>query len=94
MKKIIILATAMLLVISASAEHRTIKDCTENWLQRENTEEITASGDLQRIGPVPEPPTVPIGEGWYPVLTLTLAYSVYLFRRNKTVKTMKRTSLL
>jgi hypothetical protein len=94
MKKIIILATAMLLIISASAERRTIKDRTDNWLSREKaeattpSEEETESGNL-RIGPVPDPPTVPFGEGWYPLLTLMLAYSVYLFRRNKTVKTIK-----
>jgi hypothetical protein len=63
MKKIIILAATILLAIPASAGSRTMKDRTENWLQRENTEEITASGDLRRIGPVPEPPTVPIGDG-------------------------------
>ncbi|MDR1682504.1 MAG: hypothetical protein LBS25_03830 [Candidatus Symbiothrix sp.] len=37
-KQTIILTTAILLAASASADCRTIKDRTDNWLQRENTD--------------------------------------------------------
>jgi hypothetical protein len=79
MKKTIFLAIALLLAISASAERRTIKDCTENWLQGETAEETTSSDNL-RIGPAPEAPTVPVGEG---LLVLTALAGLYGFTRRK-----------
>jgi hypothetical protein len=86
MKKIIILATAMLLIIPASAERRTIKDRTENWLQRENVSEReeATNGDISRIGVAPEAPPVPIGEG---LLALTVFAGVYaVSRKRKQIK--------
>ena len=46
MKKIVILTIVIGLALSASADHRTLKDRTDNWLQRENVETIT-SGSLR-----------------------------------------------
>ncbi|MDR1682183.1 MAG: hypothetical protein LBS25_02180 [Candidatus Symbiothrix sp.] len=82
MKKTIILATAMLLAISASADRRTIKDRSENWLQREQGDsspshaDETSTGDL-RIGAAPNAPTVPVGEGLLVLSALVGAYAVY-----------------
>ena len=78
MKRTILFAIAICITLGTSAERRTIKDRTDNWLQRENTEvtsDETTSGDL-RIGDAPAAPTVPIGEGLLTLIVLAGAYAV------------------
>jgi hypothetical protein len=81
MKKIIILAIAMLLASSAFADRRSMKDQTEMWLQSEKTEE-TSSVNL-RISPPPPPPTVPVGEGFLFLLACAGMYSLKLKNSKK-----------
>jgi hypothetical protein len=86
MKKTIFLAITLLLAISASAERKTIKDRTDNWLQREaieeTTEETTTSDDL-RIGDAPAAPRVPVGEG---LLVLSILAGSYTIFRKKIIR--------
>ncbi|MDR1682170.1 MAG: hypothetical protein LBS25_02105 [Candidatus Symbiothrix sp.] len=87
MRKTIILATVMLLAISASADRRTIKDRTPEWLQRDNTEKT--SGNLRgAIGETENPNDAgtldvngPIGE--VPALAILILGGVYFIVCNK-----------
>jgi hypothetical protein len=78
MKKTIILATTLLLTLSANADRRSIKDRTENWLQRENAEETTGNlrgaieEDEEAVGTL----FVPVGEGLLVLVLLASAYCV------------------
>ncbi|MDR1683204.1 MAG: hypothetical protein LBS25_07450 [Candidatus Symbiothrix sp.] len=82
MKKTIILAAAILLASTASADRSSFKDRTENWLQRENTDnkelqslvtDETSSSDL-RIGTPTPAPTVPVGSGLSLLLIIAGGY--------------------
>ncbi|MDR1682012.1 MAG: hypothetical protein LBS25_01280 [Candidatus Symbiothrix sp.] len=79
MKKTIFLAITLLLAISASAERKTIKDRTDNWLQRETIEETTeetTTSDNLRIGDAPVAPRVPAGEGLWLLCVCAGMYSM------------------
>jgi hypothetical protein len=83
MKKTIILSTAILFAISASADRRTIKDRSENWLQHESSE-ATTSGDLRGFADgQPEKPTPGVPVGAMPVLLIGGVASIYgVIRKN------------
>jgi hypothetical protein len=75
-------------VINASEDKAwlgSFTERTENWLQKSSLRSTTEEEDTT---PPVEPWGAPVGDGLYPVLAMMLGYAVYLFRRNKTVKTI------
>ncbi|MDR1681868.1 MAG: hypothetical protein LBS25_00550 [Candidatus Symbiothrix sp.] len=86
MKKTIILATAILLASSAFADHKTIKDRTNDWLQRETTEETTPSGNLRGFADGKtenELPGVPVGAIPGPLVLALCGTYLLKIRSNK-----------
>ena len=92
MKKTIFSAIALLFAISAQPTGRTIKDRSDNWLQRENTDnkglqslpsDETTSDNLRTGAPTPTP-FVPVGNGLG--LLLIAAGGYFIVYNNKQQK--------
>ncbi|GHU71474.1 hypothetical protein FACS189413_13230 [Bacteroidia bacterium] len=88
MKKTIILAIAITLASTAFAERNTFRDRSENWLQRNNTEETTGNGlrGAPTISGNPTNPTTPgpVGGGMAIMLALGAGYGL-VCKQNKKV---------
>ncbi|MDR1683147.1 MAG: hypothetical protein LBS25_07150 [Candidatus Symbiothrix sp.] len=87
MKRTTLLAITICMAISTFAEHRTIKDCSDNWLQRENAS--TSSSGLRGTPPTTGDdtegegslPSVPIGGGITCLLLLASGYGLMRKKR-------------
>ena len=84
MKKTTILAITICLAIHTFAEHRSIKDRSENWLQHENTEETT-SGNLRLDMPgdnnTEANQTGAVGDLLWLLAGLSIAYGFFTIRK-------------
>ena len=90
MKKTTLIVVAILFTISASADRRTIKDRSENWLQHETSEET--SGDLRTSRGLEEVPdaaddprfkSTPIPDAWPFIVLMAAGYGFVLTRKKQ-----------
>lgn len=92
MKQITLLAIVICMATAASANRRTIKDLSENWLQRENSEESYGSlrGGIGRDEDENEAGNLVVPVGEFPTTAILLLGCIYLIARSKKTYNVKR----
>ncbi|MDR1682547.1 MAG: hypothetical protein LBS25_04050 [Candidatus Symbiothrix sp.] len=89
MKRTTLLTIVICMAISTFADRRTLKERTETWLQRDNTETtagLRGEGDAPAVGeedPTPTPAISPVGESLGILLVGSALYGANIFRRKK-----------